>query len=176
MTDKHRYIIIGKVGAAHGVHGWVKITSYTDTPADIFSYQPWHLQQNGKWEKATFTETRQQDQYLAARINSCEDRDSAQRLTNLDIAINRNQLPKVAEDEYYWSDLEGLSVKTENNVYLGTVDHLFETGANDIMVVIDKNSGPGAEKRCLLPFIKKRVIKKVDFDQQEIIVDWDPEF
>lgn len=173
MTDKDRFVLIGKVGAAHGVHGWVKVTSYTDTPADIFNYQPWYLKNGEKWEEASFCDEKQQDKYLVARINNCNDRNIAQQQTNLEIAIKRSQLPETAEDEHYWSDLEGLRVITTEGTTLGTVDHLFETGANDVMVVIDKTEN---DKRRLLPFVREQVVKNVDIDKQEIIVDWDPEF
>lgn len=174
MTDIHdRYILIGKVGAAHGVHGWVKVTSYTDTPADIFNYVPCYLKQNNQWKKAEFTEYKQHDKHWVARINDCKDRDTAQQLTNIEIGIKRDQLPEAKNNEHYWSDLENLAVKTTENIYLGIVDHLFETGANDVMVVIDKEND---NKRRLVPFVRQQVIVKVDLDKQEIIIDWDPEF
>ena len=173
MTDNDRYVLIGKVGAAHGVQGWVKVTSYTDAPADIFSYAPWYIQENNQWKEISFADPKQHDKYLVARINNCKDRDAARRLTNLEIGIKKSQLPETAENEHYWSDLENLSVKTVGGVYLGTVDHLFQTGANDVMVVIDKENG---NNRRLLPFIREQVVISVDMDNKEITVDWDHEF
>jgi len=52
---------------------------------------------------------------------------------------------------------------------LGTVDHLIETGANDVLVV-------KGEQEYLVPFIRPEVIKSVDLEAREIRVDWDPDF
>ena len=81
----------------------------------------------------------------------------------------REQLPAPAEDEYYWHDLVGLRVKTTQGMELGTVDHLIETGANDVLVV-------RGERERLIPFIRGQVVLQIDLAAGEIQVDWDPEF
>ncbi len=72
-------------------------------------------------------------------------------------------------DEYYWSDLVGLQVITRDGLVLGVVDHLFETGANDVMVV-------KGEQEYLVPFIQEQVVESVDLESRIIRVDWDPDF
>jgi 16S rRNA processing protein RimM len=71
--------------------------------------------------------------------------------------------------EFFWVDLQGMEVRTQGGESLGLVDHLFETGANDVMVVV------GAA-RHLIPFLYGSVVRTVDGDQRVITVDWDPEF
>ena len=78
-------------------------------------------------------------------------------------------MPPLAPGEYYWADLEGLRVVTLDGVELGTVDHLFATGANDVLVV------HGARER-LLPFVRGTVVVEIDLDARLLRVDWDPEF
>ena len=72
-------------------------------------------------------------------------------------------------DEYYWADLIGMDVVTVDGVMLGKVDHLFETGANDVLVV-------QGERERLLPWVLHDFIKAVSLDDKRITVDWDPEF
>ena len=81
----------------------------------------------------------------------------------------RDRLPPPAPGEYYWADLEGLAVETTEGVPLGKVSHLFETGANDVMVV-------EGERKRLLPFVTGQYIVSVDFEAGRIVVDWDPDF
>jgi 16S rRNA processing protein RimM len=62
-----------------------------------------------------------------------------------------------------------LAVRTQEGVDLGLVDHLFSTGANDVMCV-------KGERERLLPFTWGDVVKDVDFAGGRILVDWDPDF
>jgi 16S rRNA processing protein RimM len=162
-----KYIIIGKIGAPHGVAGWVKITSYTEIFDQIFDFTTW-LVGNDK-TTMTIMECRKQGNKLAARLNGCNDRDAAAMLTNQVIAIEQDLLPALQAGEYYWTDLEGLTVTTTTGTLLGTVDEVFSTGGNDVLVVI-------GDKRHLVPFIKDQVITNVDLAKKTITVDWDPEF
>ena len=86
-----------------------------------------------------------------------------------EIGIRRDQLPAAAPGEYYWSDLQGLKVVTIEGELLGTVDHLIETGANDVLVV-------KGERERLIPFVLDQVIVNVDLDKREMQVDWDKSF
>ena len=86
-----------------------------------------------------------------------------------EIGIRRDQLPVTAPGEYYWHDLQGLTVVTVKGELLGTVGHLLETGANDVLVV-------NGERERLIPFVLDQVIVDVDLDKREIQVDWDKDF
>lgn len=169
MPDPHRFICIGKLGAPHGVRGWVKVTTYTQNPADLFTYSPWYIQRQGSYLELTAVESARQNNYFLVKPPDCDDRDTAQTFTNLDIFVKRSQLPPISEHDYYWSDLEGLAVHNADGATLGAVDHLFETGANPVMVVVGK-------KRHLIPFLKGSVIQRVCFDTYSMQVDWPENF
>ena len=86
-----------------------------------------------------------------------------------DIAVDRSQLPVLAEDEYYWNDLIGLGVVTRDGKELGRVSGLMQTGTNDVLVV-------SGERERLIPFIREQVVLAVDAEARRIEVDWDPDF
>lgn len=133
-------------------------------------YRTWYLQQrDGGWQEFSLLEGRQQGKGVVAHLQDCEDRDQAHALMGREIGIRRDQLPATAPGEYYWSDLQGLKVITLEGDALGTVDHLIETGANDVLVV-------KGERERLIPFISEQVIVAVDLDAGEIQVDWDKDF
>ena len=165
------YIIVGKIGAANGVKGWVKIISDTQTPSDIFEYKPWHLNINDQWQMVETINYKQQGKNFIAQLPGYNDRNEAEKLTNTDIAITKEQLPALSHDETYWVDLEGLEVVNLEGVSLGKVDHLFSTGANDVLVV-------DGERERLIPYLKGKgqVIKEVNKENRVITVDWDSEF
>ena len=79
-------------------------------------------------------------QKFLLRIKDCDTPETAKTYTNQTIAVDRSQLSETEENEYYWSDLEGLRVINQAEVELGHVDHLINTGANDIFVVKAKKS------------------------------------
>jgi 16S rRNA processing protein RimM len=86
-----------------------------------------------------------------------------------EIGIFREQLPLTDDNEFYWDDLVGLHVVTLDGTELGKVDHLIETGSNDVLVI-------RGEREYLVPFIQGQVIKAVDLAGRRIRVDWDPDF
>lgn len=167
--DSETMVTLGKIVGVFGVQGWVKVYSYTARQEDILRYKPWHLLQNNEWSPIKVLAGKRQGKGLVASLESVTDRDVALGLSGIAIGVPRTSLPVLPEDEYYWSDLMGLSVLTINSVALGTIDHLFETGANDVMVV-------KGERERWLPWLIGDVVKSVDLSAGTVVVDWDPDF
>jgi 16S rRNA processing protein RimM len=92
----------------------------------------------------------------------------AQLLTGSDILVAREDLPKLEPGEYYWTDLEGLSVETLSGVVLGTVAYLYLNAGHTNMVI------KGTRERHI-PFMEPDFVKEISLESQKIIVDWDPE-
>jgi len=162
-------LVMGVIARPYGVSGWVHINTYTEHPDNLLDYRPWYLHRQGRWQTVRLLDGRLHGKGLIARLEGCHDRDAAEALKGIEIGIYREQLPAGAVDEYYWSDLVGLQVLTKDDTVLGLVDHLIETGANDVLVV------KGA-REYLVPFIQGQVIEKVDLEAREIRVDWDPDY
>jgi 16S rRNA processing protein RimM len=162
-------IIMGRIAGPYGVNGWLRVVSYTERPDTLIEYTPWYLRHGGAWQPVRVAEVKRHTRGLLVRLPGYEDRDKATELAGTDIGIYRKQLPATAEDEYYWGDLIGLPVVTLDGQLLGTVDHLIETGANDVLVV-------KGDRERLIPFIRGSVIAQVDLDGGVIRVDWDPDF
>lgn len=161
-------VVLGRVVGLFGVQGWVKVHSYTRVREDILGYPRWLLQRGGEWRAHALVEGRAQGKTLVARIAGIDDRDAARALIGVDIAVYKADLPAPAPGSFYWSQLEGLRVVNLEGVDLGRVSHLFETGANDVMVVKD-------ERERLIPYIKD-VIREVDLHAGILRVDWDADF
>jgi 16S rRNA processing protein RimM len=163
-------ILIGKVVGVFGIKGWVKLQSHTDPREALFDYLPWILRHRGIERQIDKIEGRAQGRGLVASFPGIDTRDAAEGLVGAEILVQRAVLPKPRPGEYYWVDLEGLAVQTVEGQPLGRVSHLFPTGANDVLVVVD------GEHERLVPFLMDDVIKRVDFDAGLIVVDWDPDF
>lgn len=162
-------LVMGRITAPYGVKGWVHIAAYTELPENLLNYLPWYINRQGSWQALEIVAGRLHGKGLVVQPQGCADRDAAAALRGTDIGIYRSQLPPAAADEYYWSDLIGMQVIAQDGSVLGHLDYLFETGANDVMVV-------KGEQEYLVPFIEGQVVKSVDLETREIRVDWDPDF
>jgi 16S rRNA processing protein RimM len=167
---KSDYIVVGRISGLYGVRGWVKVFSHTKPRENILSYSTWYLKRNGEWLATGLEDGRSQGKGVVAKLKGCDDRDAAAALMDTTVAIRREQLPQAQSDEYYWTDLQGLRVINLEGVELGTVNHLLETGANDVLVVKQ-----GKEER-LIPFVQGQFVTRIDLDAGEMTVDWDPDF
>jgi len=159
-------VILGRISGLFGVRGWVKVYSYTEPREAVLDYDRWLLSGKTGWQEATVAEGQRHGKTVIVRIDGYDDRDQAAGLIGTDIGIPRDEMPEANDDQYYWSDLEGLSVIHRDGTELGKVDHLLETGANDVMVV------KGDTER-LVPFVMDKVVLGVDLAKGEIRVDWE---
>jgi 16S rRNA processing protein RimM len=161
---------MGRISGAFGIRGWVKLTSYTEPPENIFNFSPWYLTQKHSKDLLTMTVAtfKPQQKEWAVQFAEIDDRDKAQALRGAYIQIPRELLPAL-QDEYYWIDLEGLKVINLENQTLGVVEYLFATGSNDVMMV--KGS-----REHLIPFVRPDVVRNIDLDAKIMVVDWDSEF
>lgn len=159
-------VVLARVSGLYGVRGWVRVFSYTSPPAGLLDYDDCLLGTAGDWQRARIAEARRHGKGLVLRLDGYDDRDSAAALIGSEIGIARSTLPDPGEGSYYWADLEGLAVRTVNGRELGRVDYLIATGANDVLVV----RGDG---ETLIPFLDGTVVKAVNVEDGEIIVDWE---
>jgi len=170
---------MGQIIAPHGIKGWVKLKVFTETPDSLLDYPIWWLNTRTGWQEFKVAEAEWRDAGVAAHFENCNDRNTAETLKGLQVGIPRPDFPEPEQGEYYWTDLIGLAVVNKQDQSLGVVDNLMETGANDVLVVVEKDVGelPETAKRTerLIPYIAP-VIVSVDLLKRRIIVDWDLDY
>ncbi|KAB8308247.1 ribosome maturation factor RimM [Erwinia endophytica] len=169
-------LILGKMGAAYGIRGWLKVFSSTEDAESIFDYQPWFIQRAGQWQPIELEGWKRHNQDMIIKVKGFDDRDTAGLLTNCDIVVSAEQLPELDNGDYYWKDLIGCQVVTTQGYALGKVAELMETGSNDVLVVKANLKDAFGAKERLIPFLDGQVIKNVDLTTGTIEVDWDPGF
>lgn len=169
MAEGDALVVVGRVAGVYGVMGWVKVYSYTRPRENLLGYGRWHLGKEGAWRPVELEAAGPRGKGLVAKIAGVDGRDEARAWIGWEIAVPRDELPPLAEGEYYWSDLLGLRVRTTDGQDLGRVARLMETGANDVLVV-------QGDRERLIPFIPEQVVRSVDLGEGELEVDWDPDF
>lgn len=157
-------VIMGRVAAPYAVRGWIKVQTFTEYLDSLADYPVWRLGKAGKWQAYEVLEARVHGQSLIAHLAGVDDRNGAEAICGLDIAVEREELPPAEENEYYWDDLIGLTVVNTAGDTLGKVTGLLETGANDVLKVV-------GEKEYLIPFAGA-IVREVDREAGRIVVDW----
>lgn len=167
-------IVLGKIFSVHGVRGEVKVYSFTDPLDNVLDYPRWTLTRDGEVKQVEVASGRVQGKFLVVKLKGLDDRDVARTYAGFEIRVPESELPELEEDEFYWHQLEGLSVINQDGQLLGKVDHLLETGANDVMVV-KPCTGSLDDRERLLPYTEQ-CVQAIDLDAGEMRVDWDADF
>ncbi len=165
--DGRKVVQLGHISGVHGISGWVKIYSLTDPREAIFEYQPWLL--GDSREETRIVQGKKHGKHLIALLKNVNVREQAEDLVNRPITVYRDQFPELPEDEFYWTDLLGLTVRLGDGTELGTIEKMLATGAHDVMVV-------QGERERLIPFVPEQFVKSVSLDDGIVVVDWDPDF
>jgi 16S rRNA processing protein RimM len=158
-------VIVGQIRGLYGVRGWVKVFSYTDPITNIINYSPWFVNQ----KMFAVSQAKAHGKGIIAKFESINDRDEAATLLGAELAIDHEQLPATATDEFYWHDLIGLTVINHEDITFGKVESLIATGANDVLVV-------SGERERLIPFVMNDVILEVNLVEATLRVNWDVDF
>ena len=161
-------VTFGRISGLFGVQGWVKVFSHARPRESIVEFSPWLVSIDGAWREFEVEDGRAQGKGVVVKFVGVDNRDQASPLIGADIAIKFSQLPPLSKGEYYWAQLVGLEVVNLAGQRLGKVDHLLETGANDVLVV---SNG----KEHWLP-ATSNVIREVDLDAGRIRVEWDADY
>lgn len=164
-------IVLGRIVAPFGVHGWLRIHAFGDDPAAWRNMRRWWLSADvaapaEDWKLREIEGLKLHGDGIVVKLVGIADRDASEALVGWYVAAPRAALPTPEQDEYYWADLIGLAVANLQGQHLGRVESLIETGANEVLVVVD------GEQRRLVPFIE-HVVKSVDVPGGLIRVDWD---
>ena len=168
MSEPRR-IEVGRLGAAHGVRGWLRVQSFTDPPQRLFEWKSWRLEsENGPAREVKLLEVRPQGNGWIAKLEGVDERDGAARLTGQMILVERELLPPAEGREHYRDDLVGFEVKNVEGVLLGAVDHFLDTPGNAVMVI-------KGEREYLVPVTLEH-LRSVDKDTRKVVVDWPEDF
>tara|TARA_A100001035_G_scaffold86556_1_gene67201 strand:- start:202 stop:696 length:495 start_codon:yes stop_codon:yes gene_type:complete len=131
---KNSAIVIGKIVATHGIKGWVVIQSYSYPSQNIKNYTTFVGIKNSK-EFIKIIDLKTMPKKIIVKIENYDDINTSESLVGQNIFIEASEIPALKKGEYYWKDIEGLDVYTTKDSYIGSVDFIFNNGANDILAI-----------------------------------------
>ena len=156
-------ITVGKITGHYGVKGWLKVFSYTQPMENIANYSHWYV--GGELVKGI--KVKKHGKTMVAYFKGMDNRECSQKLIGLEVEISTDELGQLPDNEYYWMQLIGLEVSDLQGRRLGVLDSMFETGANDVIVLKD-NEG----NEHLIPYILGGTVVQVDLLNNTMTVDW----
>lgn len=157
-------ICVGAIAGAFGITGEVRLKSFCTEPTDIAAYGPL-FSEDGRREFLV-TLTRPVAGGLGARIAGVAGRDAAEALRGTSLFVPRARLPTLPDDEYYHTDLVGLSAYDTGGELLGKVTAIYNHGAGDIVEI----STVRHKSTVLLPFTLA-IVPNVDLAAGRIVID-----
>lgn len=163
MTENSDKICVGAISGAFGVRGEVRIKSFCADPAAIGDYNPLTTEDGKTYDLGI---TRAIKGGFAAKISGVEDKEAADALRSTRLYARRDQLPNLPDDEFYHSDLIGMTAVDTGGEALGKVKSVLNHGAGDILEI----TGKGLKEPVLLPFTKAAV-PTVDLASGRVVVD-----
>ena len=159
-------IAVGKIKGAHGVKGKVKVAILTDFPSRFKPGLVLQLSPQADDYGELVVETAEvKSREILIKFVGIETRKQAENLRGLTLEVPASEAVPLDEGRYWHFQIIGLGVYTTENVYLGKIEEILTTGANDVYVVRAEESG----REILVPAIKD-VVKKIDLENEVLII------
>jgi len=165
IPNETEWATVGKVVAPFGVHGELKILSFTDIPNRFAELKTIHLGPDHICYQIKSARP-YKGEMVVLKLAGIEDANTAETVRNHVLAIPISQLAKLPPDSYYQHDIVGLQVVTLDGRSLGEVIDIIETGSNDVYVIKAATGG----KDILIPAIKE-IIKQVDLIRKMMYIE-----
>jgi 16S rRNA processing protein RimM len=156
-----KQILIAIIAAPQGLDGSVRLKSFADDPENLKRYKVFETPRG----PLTLKSLRVQPNAIVAKFNEIADRTAAEKWRSVNLHVARDQLPDLADDEFYQSDIIGMKVISDTGVDVGTVKSIENYGATDL---IDITLGDGSS--VMIPFIDDAVLE-IDDIQGRVIID-----
>ena len=165
-------VLVGYVSGAYGLHGWVRIKPYSADADALLTARTWWLDKPDLHD-VDMLESKDHSGDVVARLMGVANRDAAEALQGAAVQVSRSHFPPLADDEFYWVDLIGLTVENLEGESLGVVADMMDNGAHPILrvAITQRSESDQAQREILIPFVD-RFVKTVDQTAKKITVDW----
>lgn len=151
-------LTIGRIVAAHGLRGEVKVTLTTDRPEKMSEIRRVYLNDSHEATRVSSFRLRGNDREAIVKLRGVNDRTSAEGLRGTLLKIRGNQLPPPEPGAFFHYQILGLRAETEAGDELGVVTDIIEAGEVDVYVVTD-----ASKREHLFPALR------------DVVLDIDPE-
>lgn len=178
-SPSHDFLTLADIVGVYGIKGWVRLRIRLDDPNLLLSLPDLTLvaapdAPRSARQSVVVEALQVHGKGYIAKLSGIADRTQAEVVKGREIQVAAAHFPAAGDDEVYWRDLVGLEVwctEGGSRSLLGKVKTLFETGANDVLVVAPCE-GSIDDLEHLVPWIPDEVVKDIALTERRIEVDW----
>ena len=158
---------VGKIVNTHSLKGEVKVISSTDFEEERFKKGSKLLITRGNQliREVVVQSYRNHKNFLLVKFEGIDSVEEAEKLKNLQIKIDSDEVGELEENEFYFHEIIGCEVFDENDKNLGEIIDILTPGANDVWVIKGENG-----KEILIPYIED-VVKKIDITSKKVNIE-----
>ena len=150
---------VGVIASTHGVRGEVKVFPTTDDAKRFKELKKVILDTGKEYIPMEIEHVKFFKNMVILKFRGYDNINEIEKYKSRDLLITRDQAVDLEPDEYFITDLIGLTVVSDQGAELGTLKDVLETGANDVYVVAMKDG-----KELMLPAIGDCILN-VDLEQ-----------
>ena len=158
---------VGKIVNTHSLKGEVKVISSTDFEEERFKKGSKLLITRGNQliREVIVESYRNHKNFLLVKFEGIDSVEEAEKLKNLQIKIDSDEVGELEENEFYFHQIIGCEVFDENDRNLGEIIDILTPGANDVWVIKGEEG-----KEILIPYIED-VVKQIDIINKKVNIE-----
>lgn len=153
-----------RIGAPFGLHGGLHLYPYSEQRDHLLDIQCFYIEKNATNNRLNVSKISMHGDHLRVFFEGVTDRTAAEQWVGKELFLSPEDLPPLPEGQYYWHQLQGLTIKSQTGQALGTVSSLYSNGPQDILVIDNGDQ---------IPFILGTTVASVDLDKKIITVLFD---
>lgn len=161
-SDEPVFLVVGQLGKPHGIRGEISFRIHTDFPERLAAGKVLYLGD----DKVPYTivHVRGGGDRLIMLFEGYSDRDHVAELRNMLAFVRSDEIPELEDGDFYYHELLGMHVVSDDGQELGILEEIINTNANDVFVVRAEDG-----REILLPDIDD-VVLEIDLDEERILV------
>lgn len=162
------FLSVGKVANTHGVRGELKIFPFTDFPEVRFAKGKELLfisPEDGTQLKVKVVSSREQKTVFVVKLEGFDNINQVEKYKGWDVKVPKEEAVEAEDNAYYFHEIIGCTVTTDEGEELGVISDILTPGANDVWVVKRKGG-----KELLIPFIED-IVKDVNIAEKTVKIE-----
>ena len=160
------FLKVGKIVNTHALKGELKLVSSSDFIDErLTKGSTLYIDFNGELVEVTVATHRVHKGTNLVTFEGLNSINEVEKYKGHDLLVSTEDISELDENEFYYFEIIGCTVKTTEGEVIGEISEVIQTGANDVWTI--KRNG---QKDALIPYIEQ-IVKSVNIDEKEVVIE-----